>query len=126
MAKKEFTGVNITLGPCRIAFPAVFEKKRNDLSGKDEYSVVMLFDKATADMSKLKTAMVQAAKNEFGEDVDLKELDMKRIKDGDTKDREEFKGQFTVNAKTRLKAPGVVDAKMEKARRIECEEKGEF
>jgi hypothetical protein len=112
MAKKEFTGVNVTTPLCRLAFPAVFNKVTN-LNGKEEYSVVMVFDK-TADMSKLKAALIQAAKNEFGPDVDLKTLNLKRIQDGDTKDREEFKGKWIVRAKTSLGQPGVVDKALNK------------
>lgn len=112
--KKEFKGVNLTLPTCRLAFPVVFEKKFNDLKGKEEWSVTMLYDKNNSDLTKLKQAMVQAAKNEFGADVDLAALDMKRIIDGDTKDRAEFKGQWVVKAATRLKQPGVVDAHLNK------------
>lgn len=110
--KKEFTGVNVVTPVCRLAFPAIFEKKP-DFNGKLVYSVVMVFEKSI-DLSVLKKAMIQAARNEFGNDVDLSSLDMKRIKDGDLKDREEFKNSFTVNAKTTLKAPGVVDAQCQK------------
>lgn len=114
MAKKEFTGINLTLPTCRLAYPVVFEQKYNELKKKDEWSVTMLFDKKTADLSKLKATMVQAAKNEFGANVDLKTLDLKRIIDGDTKERAEYAGQWVVKAATRLKAPGVVDAQLNK------------
>jgi len=120
MAKKEFTGINLTLPTCRLAFPVVFEKKMNDLKGKEEWSVTMLFEKGKEDLAKLKQTMIQAAKNEFGPDVDLGELDLKRIKDGDapkadgTEQRPEFKGQWVVKAATRLKAPGVVDSRVQK------------
>lgn len=113
MAKKEFTGVSLTTPVCRLAFPAVFAPKA-DLNGKEQYSVVMLFDKKTADISKLKNALIQAARNEFGPDVDLKTLDLKRIVDGDTKDRKEFKGMWVVKAKTAIAQPGVVDGKLNK------------
>jgi len=120
MAKKEFTGINLTLTGCRLAYPVLFEQKYNDLKKKDEWAVTMLFDKTTADMTKLKQTLVQAAKNEFGPTVNLKELDLRRIIDGDTPNqkgeerRAEYKGQWIVKASTRLNAPGVVDAKMNK------------
>lgn len=114
MAKKEFKGVNLTLPLSRLAYPVLFEQKYNDLKQKSEWAVTMLFDKKTADLSKLKAAIVQAAKLEFGPDVDLKTLDLKRIVDGDTKDRSEYAGQWVVKAATRLKAPGVVDAQLNK------------
>ncbi len=116
MAKKEFTGVNVTTPLCRLAFPALFEKKpkfgQTDAT-KGEYSVVMVFDK-DADLSKLKNAIVQAAKNEFGGNVDLKTLDLKRIRDGNTLERDEFKDKYIIRAKTSLGQPGVVDAKLNK------------
>ena len=120
MAKKEFTGVNITLPTCRLAFPVLFEKKMNTLKGKDEWAVTMLYDKKTADLKKLKEAIIKAAQLEFGANVDLKTLDLKRIVDGDSPDsqgnprREEYKGNWIVKAATRLKQPGVVDSKMQK------------
>ena len=116
MAKKEFTGVNLTTPLCRLAFPAVFEKKpkfgQTDAT-KGEYSVAMVFDK-TADLSKVKAAIIQAAKNEFGPDVDLKTLDLKRIRDGNTMNREEFKDKLVIRAKTSLGQPGVVDKMLNK------------
>jgi len=120
MAKKEFTGVKINTPECVLLYPAVFEAKFNDLKGKDEWAVTMLFDKANSDMNAVKAAMIQAAKNEFGADVDLKTLDMKRIQDGDAvtstgRERHEAcKGMWVVKAATRLNAPGVVDAKVQK------------
>ena len=114
MAKKEFTGINLTLPECRRAYPVLFEMKYNELKKKEEWAVTMLFDKKTADLTKLKNTMVQAAKNEFGPDVDLKSLDLKRIQDGDLKDRSEYQGQWVVKAATRLKAPGVVDTRLNK------------
>jgi hypothetical protein len=121
MAKKEFTGVNVTTPICRLAFPALFEKRPKFGStdeSKGEYSVVMLFDK-TQDLSVLKNAMLQAARNEFGTNVDLRSLDLKRIKDGDQPNSEgvqrpEFKGKWVIRAKTSLGQPGVVDASLNK------------
>ena len=112
MAKKEFKGVNITLPTCRLAYPVLFEKQYNDLKKKEEWAVTMLFSKGT-DLSKLKAAMVKAAHLEFGADVDLNTLDLKRIIDGDTKDNDYMKGSFVVKAATRLKAPGVVDSQLQ-------------
>jgi hypothetical protein len=114
MNKKEFTGINITLTGCRLAYPVLFEMKYNELKKKDEWAVTMLFDKKTSDLTKLKNAIAQAAKNEFGTNIDLKTLDLKRIQDGDLKDRSEYTGQWVVKAATRLKAPGVVDSKLNK------------
>jgi len=119
MAKKEFTGVNLSTPECILMYPVVFEAKHNELKGKDEWSVTMLFDKATTDMAKLKAGMIQAAKNEFGADVDLKSLNLKRIQDGDEptatgKDRPAAcKGMWVVKAATRLNAPGICGPKLD-------------
>ncbi len=116
MANKEFTGVIITTPLCRLAFPSVFEKRKN-LNDKLEYSVTMLFPKESTDMISLKNALVQAAKNKFGANVDLKALDMKRLRDGDIEPlnaREEFRGMWVVKAKNEKRQPGVVDGKLNK------------
>lgn len=52
----------------RVAFPAVFQPKRNDLNGKDEFSIVALFPKG-ADLSGLKKAANDAAVKKFGADT---------------------------------------------------------
>ena len=57
----------VTTTEFRVAYPAVFRPKHNDLSGKDEYSVVALFPKG-ADLSKLKAAAQAAVIKKFGED----------------------------------------------------------
>lgn len=51
----------------RIAFPALFTPKKNDLNGKDEYSCVALFKKGE-DLAKLKAAAQEALEKKFGSD----------------------------------------------------------
>lgn len=51
----------------RVAYPSVFRPKRNELSGKDEYSVVALFSKGE-DLSKLIAAAEAALFKTFGAD----------------------------------------------------------
>lgn len=51
----------------RVAFPAVFTAKRNDLANKDEFSLVALFPKG-ADLTVLKQAAQAALIKKFGED----------------------------------------------------------
>ncbi len=51
----------------RVAFPNVFRAKRNDLSGKDEYSVVALFKKGE-NLDALKKAAAAALEKKFGTD----------------------------------------------------------
>ena len=120
MAKKEFTGVNLTTPECILMYPAVFEARFNEQKKKDEWAVTMLFDKKINNMAALKAGMVQAAKNEFGADVDLKTLDLRRIQDGDKptatgKERPaSCAGMWVVKAATRLSQPGVVDKALNK------------
>lgn len=51
----------------RVSYPNVFKPRRNELNGKDEYSVVALFKKGE-DLSKLKKLVQEAAEKEFGKD----------------------------------------------------------
>ena len=57
----------VTTVEFRVAFPSVFRPKRNDLSGKDEYSLVALFPKG-ADLSGLKAAAQAAIAKKWGDD----------------------------------------------------------
>jgi len=108
----------------RVAFPSVFQARRNDLSGKDEYSVVALFPPG-ADLSKLKAAALVALHQEFGPD---KAKWPKKLKTPfkDQGDREKLdeetgkmvlpqgyvKGAIYINLKSTQK-PGVVDSAVE-------------
>ena len=51
----------------RVAFPSVFSARRNDLNGKDEYSIVALFPLG-ADLSALEAVALSALKTKFGDD----------------------------------------------------------
>ncbi len=51
----------------RVAFPQVFQAKRNTMNDKDEFSVVALFPKG-ADLSRLKAAAQEAVVKKFGPD----------------------------------------------------------
>jgi hypothetical protein len=51
----------------RVSYPNVFKAKRNELSGKDEYSLVALFPKG-ADLSALKKAAEFALTQKWGTD----------------------------------------------------------
>jgi hypothetical protein len=51
----------------RASFPNVFKARKNDLNGKDEYSVVALFPKGT-DLTELKKAAEAAVKEKWGAD----------------------------------------------------------
>jgi len=51
----------------RAAFPQVFRAKKNDMNGKDEFSIVALFAKGE-DLTKLKEAAQFALEKKFGKD----------------------------------------------------------
>lgn len=51
----------------RVAFPNVFTAKRNELSGKDDFSLVALFPKG-ADLTALKKAAAAALEKKWGAD----------------------------------------------------------
>lgn len=98
----------------RLAFPNVFAPRTNELSGKEEYSFVMLFPK-TADISAVKAAIAKAAKTTFPAlfPAGAKWPDSLRkpIGDGDEKAAEwgeEFRGCWYIRASSQFK-PAVVD-----------------
>lgn len=58
---------NIMTPQFRVSYPNVFKPKRNELNGKDEYSLVALFPKG-ADLSGLKKAAQEAIAEKWGPD----------------------------------------------------------
>ncbi len=58
---------NVMTPVFRISYPNLFKSKKNDLSGKDEYSCVALFPK-NADLSKLKAAAQAVIEEKWGAD----------------------------------------------------------
>lgn len=58
---------NINTPEFRVSYPNVFKPKRNDLNGKDEYSIVALFKKGQ-DLTALKAAAQKAIVDKWGPD----------------------------------------------------------
>lgn len=58
---------NVMTPKFRVSYPNVFKPKKNQLSGKDEYSVVALFPKGT-DLSVLQKAAKEAIEAKWGPD----------------------------------------------------------
>lgn len=58
---------NIISPEFRVSYPNVFKARRNDLNGKDEYSLVALFKKGE-DLSKMQAAAKQAIVDKWGAD----------------------------------------------------------
>lgn len=94
----------------RVSFPAVFEPKLNTLNGKNEYSVVMMFDKndktVMAGLSELYDVATSVAVEKFGENLPAN-LRMP-FRDGDADRPEYYKGYVWVTSRSTIR-PGVVD-----------------
>lgn len=96
----------------RASFPNLMKPKLNEMSGKSEYSVDILFDKKT-DLTKLKELLEKTIKEKWGTKVP-KVLN-NPIKDGDgTKNNgepynPEYHGHYFITVKNTRK-PGVVDS----------------
>lgn len=107
----------------RVAFPKVFKAERNDLNGKDEFSVVALFAKG-ADLKALKAAAKEAAEKKWGADPKKWPKNMRDpFRDQGDREKEDDdgnaylpagyeKGAIYLNLKSQ-KRPGVVDAKVQ-------------
>lgn len=100
----------------RLSFPAVFEPKTNTFNKKEQYSIVMLFDKKSADVKPLRDLMIKVANHRFGPGAKgLKNP----LKDGDTarnqaeeliKDKNpSYAGHMVMTSWSKNK-PGVVNA----------------
>lgn len=106
----------------RVSYPNVFRARKNDLSGKDEYSVVAVFD-PEAQKSPQYAAMVDRAKaaivEKWGPDKAKWPQNLRspfrkceeRMKDGKLPDGYMAGGIF-VNLKS-MQQPGVVDASVQ-------------
>jgi hypothetical protein len=96
----------------RASFPNLMKPKLNEMSGKSEYSVDILFDKKT-DLTKLKELLEKTIKEKWGTKVP-KVLN-NPIKDGDGTKKNgepygpEYHGCFFITVKNTRK-PGVVDS----------------
>jgi hypothetical protein len=101
--------VKVTTPKFRVSFPTVFEARENPLNGKMEYSIVMLFDKDSVDLSQLKKAAHDVALEKFGDKLPTLKL-RSPFRDGDEEkpERPEFKNQIFMTVKS-TQRPGVVD-----------------
>jgi hypothetical protein len=107
----------------RVSYPKVFKPERNDLNGKDEFSLVALFAK-DADLSTLKAACKAAGENKWGTDTKKWPKNL-RLPFRDQAEREKeddngdafmpdgyVKGAMFLNLKSQ-KRPGLVDANLQ-------------
>jgi len=118
--KSQFITVNTPV--FRAAFLNLLKPRKNTLNGKDEYSVVALFPKAT-DLKPLFKAVEDAAASVWGADktkwpknLKLPFKKQEEALDKTGKIREGYeKGAWYLNLKcdAEKKVPGIVDAKLE-------------
>lgn len=94
----------------RASFVNVFTPRKNEQSGKEEYSIKMIFEK-TEDFTELKKIIQEAIRNKWGTNPPkgLK-LPLKDGNAGDTEKYPEDKDMIIANAKTLIAPPGVVNA----------------
>lgn len=109
--------MNVMTPVFRVSYPNVFKPKRNELSGKDEYSIVALFEKG-ADLSELKKAAAKAIEEKWGPDKAKWPSNIRTpFRDQGEKDGEKGmpagyeKGAIFLNLKSSQR-PGVVDSKV--------------
>lgn len=67
MAAGKQTNNNVLTGKFRVSYPNVFKPRKNELSGKDEYSILALFPPG-ADLKKLQDAAQAACIEKWGAD----------------------------------------------------------
>lgn len=101
--KKKFPKVVTPAGTAAYAW------LKNPDSGKkfsdDKYKVTLVIDEDDAGIEALREKFIEAARIEWGKDVDVDELQMPLV----TKDKEEFAGKVLIVAKSQFQ-PGFVDA----------------
>lgn len=91
----------------RVNFPNLFEARRNDLSGKDEFSVVLIFDK-NADLSALKAAVMAAIEKKWGVNKPSGLRSPFRSGSVDREGKPEYEDKVFISAKSKYQ-PSVVD-----------------
>jgi hypothetical protein len=108
---------NIITPSFRVSYPNVFKPKRNELNGKDEYSLVALFPKG-ADLSQLKAAAMAAIEKKWPNPATRPQnirtpfrKHEDRIKDGKLPAGYEAGGIY-INLKSSVK-PGVVNQQVQ-------------
>lgn len=110
-----------TTGKVRASYVSVFNPRLNDLSGKEEYSMMLLIPKTdTATVEKIKNEINGALREKFGTKPPaswrnpLRDGDKEGdggVPDGTPAGAEPYGGHYFMNVKSNQK-PGVVDANL--------------
>lgn len=82
-----------------VSYPNLFKAKRNNLNGKEEYSVDVLIDK-NVDLKSINAGINAAIEKKFGNDPKKHPKNIKTpLKDGDEKGTPEYEGKFYITCK---------------------------
>lgn len=98
----------------KASFPNLFKPRHNQMSGKDEFSIDILFDKKKTDLSKIKDLLNKVAKDKWGDKMPkfinqpIKDGDGVKPKSGEPYDAN-YHGHYFITLKN-TRQPGVVDA----------------
>ena len=105
----------VTTGEVRTSYFSALQARKNELSGKDEYSTQILIPKTdTATIAALKAAAKEALTAKFGDKIPknvrnpLRDGDVETKQDGSPLGRE-YQGHFFCNVKSTSK-PGAIDS----------------
>ena len=96
---------DILIGPVRFSYPNLFKARLNQLSGKAEYSVVVLIEKGEGGAATLQT--VKEAIKEIATKAELRKGSRNPLKDGDEDDGP-HPGYWYFNAKCNEDYPPLV------------------
>jgi len=107
----------VVTGKCRASYVNVFQPRRNELSGKDEYSMVLLVPKSdTGTVAKLKGAIESAKADKWGAKIPPGVRNPVNDGDGERPNGgpygEECFGHWVLNVKSNRR-PGIVDASLQ-------------
>ena len=105
----------VTTGEVRTSYFSALQARKNELSGKDEYSTQILIPKTdTATIAALKAAAKEALTAKFGDKIPKNIRNPLRDGDSETKQDgsplgKEYAGHFFCNVKSNSK-PGAIDS----------------
>ena len=97
----------------RGLYPFLTAPRKNDKGEPGKYSLQCMLKKGDPQIEVLKKEIMAAAKEKFGENVNLKSLSLP-LRDGDEQDAEHYHGHVYFNAKS-TSAPQIVNRFNEKA-----------
>lgn len=99
----------VITGKVRGSYVNVFAARKNELSGEDEYSMMILIPKTdTATVQAMRDAISAACEKKWGSKVPQNIKVTMRDGDAEYPDKPEFKGQYFCTVKSK-QMPGIVD-----------------